>query len=101
MLINNDKTYILWLCVYINIKIQIYCHFLRLAIISYAATPHSSKVKIFAFMKDKRIIVNLDPIFNAQNPWMQNGIFLQNAIFQGIVKTRAFSFSMYCERTSS
>lgn len=84
---------------YINIKIQIYL-ILSLQLLCFIHL-HSSKV--FAFMKDKRIRVNHEPIFYAENSQVQNGIFAHFAecdISRNCEAISAFSFSNCCERTS-
>jgi hypothetical protein len=86
-----------------TLKCKVIVIFLTLTIF-HAATLHSSKVTVFAFMEDKRIIVNLDAIFNAENTWMHNGVFVHFAkchISRNCEDFSAFSFSVYCERTSS
>lgn len=54
-------------------------------------------------MKDKRIKVNHEPIFNPENSQKQKGIFAHFAecdISRNCEAFSAFSFSNCCERTS-
>lgn len=70
-------------------------------IIFYVVIFYFLKVTVFVFMEDKRIIVNFDVIFNVENIWMYNGVFVYFVkcyILRNCEDFSVFSFFVYCER---